>query len=235
MPQRTKLLRLQSNVEVLQTLLIAWVTGERGPGQLEQYRDLYFDVASDLVDAGYEDPNPHTSLEAFWSYCKLEKLDTYDARRLYVRELYSDTLLDLARRLKGGPEPRNWSKANSALEQELTPVRRQWLKAKKFLLTQPPDLENSVKESINSVESALRVLTRNPKGTLGQLVKDERIDQDIGRIVSQAYGLLSNRDFVRHGGTTDSTLRPEDAEFFLELAAISIYYLKIVLSDEHKG
>jgi hypothetical protein len=40
------------------------------------------------------------------------------------------------------------------------------------------------------------------------------------------YGLVSNKDFVRHGGTTEQNITKEDAEFFLNFSAISIQYLK---------
>ncbi len=39
------------------------------------------------------------------------------------------------------------------------------------------------------------------------------------------YGLVSNKDFVRHGGTTEQNITKADAEYFLNLSAISIQYL----------
>jgi hypothetical protein len=105
-------------------------------------------------------------------------------------------------------------------------VTHQWLKAKTYMYSKPPDFENSIKESINSVESALKILTGNSRSTLGQLVKGIDIDPDIRRILSQVYGLLSNKAFVRHGGTQAEYIGEEEAEFFLELAATSIVYLK---------
>ena len=41
------------------------------------------------------------------------------------------------------------------------------------------------------------------------------------------YGLVSNKDFVRHGGTENQDIDFYDAEFFLEFAGISIKYLRV--------
>ena len=98
-------------------------------------------------------------------------MKTYASRRVYVEELYADILLDLKRVQAHKGVPKNWTKANDALEDELTPVRAQWLKAKNFIFAPSPDFENSVKESINSVESCLMVLLNESTATLGKLVK----------------------------------------------------------------
>ena len=120
-------------IEEIQTLMIAYVTGERSNEQPSAYKELYDDVYLELEDAHYENPNPHKSLEVFWSYCKLQDMDTYASRRSYVREIYSDILLELKRIQRHIASPRNWKKANEALDDELSPVRTQWLKAKNFI------------------------------------------------------------------------------------------------------
>ncbi len=142
-----------------------------------------------------------------------------------IEELYADILLDLKRVQSHKAASKNWAKANEALEDELTPVRAQWLKAKNFIFAASPDFENSVKESINSVESCLMVLLDEPNATLGKLIKRAGLDQDIERLVSHAYGFASNRAFVRHGGTNLSSLGKEEAEFFLEFAGSAIVYI----------
>lgn len=209
----------------LQTLMVAHVTGSRTPGQSAEYRDLYADVTLGLEAAKYANPNPHKTLETLWAYCKLQNLDTYASRRLYIEELYADILLDLKRIQKHSPSSRNWAKANDALADELAPVRAQWLKAKNFIFAAAPDYENSIKESISAVESCLMVLLNRPNSTLGKIIKEAELDPDIERLISQAYGYASNRAFVRHGGTEPSTLGKAEAEFFLEFAASSIVYL----------
>jgi hypothetical protein len=218
-------IELGAKVMQVQTLMIAFVTGGRTPDQPQEYRDLYADVSLGLEDAKYANPNPHKSLEVFWAFSKLQKLSTYSERRLYVDQLYADVLIDLKRIQRHAPSPRNWKKANDALSDELTPVRAQWLKAKNFIYVAAPDFENSIKESISSVESCLMILLNEPSGTLGKIIKRADLDPDIERLVSQAYGHASNRDFVRHGGTTPSTLSRIEAEFFLEFAASAIVYI----------
>lgn len=191
-----------------------------------RYSELYIEVDLELEELGYEHVNLHRSLHSIWSFSKTQGLATYDQRREYIRNLYEDILFDLNRKLAKEPDPKHWNTANEQLEDELEPIRTQWLKAKNYIYTTPPDFENSIKESINSIESLLMILLNRPGDTLGQMIKQPDIDEDIRRIISQVYGLVSNKDFVRHGGTQAQVINEEDAEFFLELSAISIVYLK---------
>ncbi|MFA7165628.1 MAG: hypothetical protein WC124_07290 [Desulfoplanes sp.] len=217
---------LRTKIESIQSLMIAFVTDVREDSQPREYVDLYADLYIDLEDTGYENPNQHKTLEIFWSYCKLKNMGTWADRRAYVQELYADIILDLTRAIKKGKDPRNWGKTNEALTDELAPVRIQWLKAKNFIYTSPPDFENSIKESINSIESTLKILLQEPKGTLGKLLNKTEIDKDIKSIISQAYGMVSNKDFVRHGGIESQNLNASEAEFFIEFSGIAIAYLK---------
>jgi hypothetical protein len=169
--------------------MIAYVTNGRDASQPAQYQGLYVQVAIELERADYPNPNQHRSLEAFWNHCKIKELNTYASRRTYVRELYADVLFDLERALYKAKDPQHWKKANDELDDKLVPIRQQWLKAKNYVYSNPPDYENSIKEAINSIESVLKVLTGDSKSTLGQLVKQVDIDPDIGKILSQAYGL----------------------------------------------
>lgn len=220
-----KAIELGAMVMNLQSLMIAYATDGRTSDQPKAYQELFRDVTIELEDAKYANPNPHNSLEVFYAFCKLQDMKTYASRRVYVEQLYSDVLLDLKRIQRHAPSSKNWRKANEALTDELTPVRTQWLKAKNFIYSTSPDFENSVKESINAIESSLMVLLNDPNGTLGKLIKQASLDPDIERIVSQAYGAISNKAFVRHGGTIESGLAKAEAEFFLEFSAISILYI----------
>ena len=213
-------------IESVQALMIAYVTGERADTQPAEYKELYYQLDVDLEELGYANPNPHRSLETFWSFCKLKEMNDYASRRTYVRELYADVSLDIERTIRKAKDPRKWKQANQELTDELTPIRQQWLKAKNYIYSTPPDFENSIKESINSVESTIKILTGDTNSTLGQLVKQVDIDPDIRRILSQVYGLLSNKAFIRHGGTEIENIGEVEAEFFLEFAAIAIVYLK---------
>ncbi len=227
-------IELGARIMDLQSLMVAFVTDGRTPDQPRAYRDLYAEVTISLEDAKYANPNPHKSLEVFWAFCRLQKLGTYADRRAYVDQLYADILLDLKRIQKHAPMPRNWTKANDALEDELAPIRTQWLKAKNFINAPTPDFENSIKESIGSVESCLMVLLNKPNGTLGKIIKRADLDPDIERLISQAYGYTSNKAFVRHGGTTASTLTRVEAEFFLEFSATCIVYITSKLKHARK-
>ena len=205
--------------------MAAFVTDGRTKEQPAEYRELFASVQIALEASKYAHPNPHKSLEVFWAFCKLEEMKTYASRRAYVEELYTDILLDLKRIQAHKPAPKNWAKANDALSDELSPVRAQWLKAKNFIVAATPDFENSVKESISSVESCLMILLKEPNGTLGKLIKRAGLDEHIERLISQAYGFASSKDFVRHGGTNESQLRKEEAEFFLEFSGSAIVYI----------
>jgi hypothetical protein len=78
------------------------------------------------------------------------------------------------------------------------------------------------------------VLLNEPNGTLGKIIKQANLDTDIERLVSQAYGAVSNKAFVRHGGTVASGLTKAEAEFFLEFAATSIVYITQKLKHEKR-
>jgi hypothetical protein len=215
-------LELGTQIQQLQALMIAFVTDGRTKEQPAEYRELFASIQIGLEVAKYPHPNPHKSLEVFWAFCKLQEMKTYASRRAYVEELYADILLDLKRIQAHKAAPKNWGKANDALADELSPVRVQWLKAKNFIVAASPDFENSVKESISSIESCLMILLKEPNGTLDKLIKRAGLDEDIERLISQAYGFASNKDFVRHGGTNASQLGKEKAEFFLEFSGSAI-------------
>jgi hypothetical protein len=216
---------LKKKIAQLQGLMTAYSTDGRRPEQPHEYEELYREVALDLEDAKYGNPNPYKSLEVFYGYVRSEELKTYASRRTCISKLYEDLLLELSRAERQEKPSKVWAKANDALEDELALVRVQWLKARNFIQSNTPDFENSVKESISCVESTLRILLQQPKATLGNLLKEANLDSDIERLISQAYGYASNRDAVRHGGTKPSTLTKVEAEFFLELAGSSIAYI----------
>ena len=220
-----KALALAQKISELQTIMAAYATDGRTSDQPRAYRDLYAEVTIELEEAKYANPNPHKSLEVFYAHCKLQDMKTYVSRRAYVEDLYADVLLDLKRQQRHGATSKNWKKANDALEDQLSPIRKQWLKAKNFIYGSPPDYENSIKESISAVESCLMVLLDQPTGTLGKLIKQANLDPDIERLISHAYGFASNKAFVRHGGTCESSLTKAEAEFFLEFSASSIIYI----------
>ncbi len=217
-----KLEVLESAIREIQSIMLDYATDGRTDDQPQQYQELYIDLDLLLEDAGYSNPNPYKTIEQFWKDCG----GTWAERRELVGNIYADILFDIGRKKKKLKEPRNWKKANDSLIDKLSPVRSQWLKAKNYIDSSPPDYENSIKESVNSIESCLMIMLNQPKGTLGKMIKIKDIDADIGKIISQAYGLCSNKDFVRHGGTQNQSIGKFEAEFFLDFAASSIIYLK---------
>jgi len=217
--------KLIQDIETLQGLMVAYVTNGREDEQPKEYKTIYLKVHFALEDMNYSDPNKYRTLEEFWGFCKSE-FSSYAERRAYTEEIYDDVIIDLCRKLVNKPEPKKWRVTNELLTDNLEPIRRQWLKAKNFLLSDKPDFENCIKEATNSVESALQILLEELGVSLGRTIKKSNVDNDIKKIISQMYGFVSNKDFVRHGGTKNQNLDFYDAEFFLELAGISIKYLK---------
>ncbi len=204
--------------------MVGYVTNGRTEEQPKTYKSLYIDLSLNLEELGYENPNIFKTLEEFWGFCKL-KIHSYAERRAFVNEIYGDVVFDMERKLRKEPDPKEWVKTNELFTDNLNPIRRQWLKSKNFLNGLEPDFENCIKESTNSIESTLQILLEKPGESLGQLIKNMDIDSDIKRLITKMYGLVSNKDFVRHGGTSIQDIKKSDAEFFLNFSSITIQYL----------
>ena len=201
--------------------MLAYATDGRTEDQPRKYQELYIDLDVLIENAGYSNPNPYKTIELFWKDCG----GTWAERRELVGNIYADLLFDVGRKKRKQKEPRNWKDANDALTDELASVRMQWLKAKNFIFASPPDFENSIKESVNTIESTLMILLNQPDRTLGKLIKTAGLDPDIEKLVSKAYGLASNKDFVRHGGVANQNISQIEAKFFLAFAASAIVYI----------
>lgn len=218
---------LERAITGIKSIMLAYATDGRSDEQPQQYQDAYIDLDLLIEEAGYSNPNSYKTIEQFWKACG----GTWASRLELIGDIYADLLFDIGRKKKKLKEPRNWKNANDVLTDKLFPIRSQWLKAKNFIFTLPPDYENSIKESVNSIESCLMILLSQPKGTLGKLIKNQKIDTDIGKIISQVYGLCSNKDFVRHGGIQNQSIGKFEAEFFLDFAASAIIYIIGKLSE----
>lgn len=175
---------LQTRIESIQSLMLAFVTNAREDSQPRESIGLYNDLYFDFKELCYENPGPHKTLEVFWEYCKFQKMGTWSERRAYVQELYTDIFLALTRSIRSGANTRNWGKTNKLLTDELYPVRAQWQKARKFIYSTHHDYENYIKESINSIESTLKILLHEPKGSLGKLLNKIELDKDIKNMIS---------------------------------------------------
>lgn len=220
--QNHKLKLLEEKISEIKAVMQAYATDGRNEKQPQQYHDLYLDLDVMLEESEYKNPNKFKTIESFWENCD----GKWAERRSFISNIYSDLLIDIGRKRRKIKNLQHWEQVEKLLRDELGPVRMQWLKAKNYIYSNPPDFENSIKEAINSIESTLKILLKQPSGTLGQLIKNEIFDSDISRLVSQAYGLVSNKDFVRHGGTKQQIIHEGEAEFFLEFSAVAILYLK---------
>ena len=93
-----------------------------------------------------------------------------------------------------------------------------------------PDVRNSIKESISAVESAAKVLTNNPKATLGdalkRIEKHAPVHSAMKEAFSKLYGYTSDAGGIRHAMMTDSSVTKEDARFLLISCSAFINYLK---------
>lgn len=92
-----------------------------------------------------------------------------------------------------------------------------------------PDYVNSIKESISAVESISRIITNDPKATLGKTLKaiDEKIllHPALKKGFMAIYGYTSDEDGIRHSMLKDPNLDFEDAKYMLVSCSAFINYL----------
>jgi hypothetical protein len=92
-----------------------------------------------------------------------------------------------------------------------------------------PDYRNSIKESISGVEALCRLITGDPKATLGQAIKQIKTKVAIHPAMEKAfdslYGYTSNEGGIRHALLEDPNLKFEDAKFMLVSCSAFINYL----------
>lgn len=92
-----------------------------------------------------------------------------------------------------------------------------------------PDYRNSIKESISAVETMSRLITGDPKATLGEAIKKIKAKVELHPALEQAfnnlYGYTSDKDGVRHSLMKDANLKFEDAKYMLVTCSAFISYL----------
>lgn len=91
------------------------------------------------------------------------------------------------------------------------------------------DFDNSIKESISSVEAMCQILTKNSKATLGDALKllKDKIHPAMKGAFEKLYGYTSDANGIRHAnglGEGDSTF--EEAKYMLISCSAFINYLK---------
>lgn len=96
-----------------------------------------------------------------------------------------------------------------------------------------PDYRNSIKESISAVESIARIITKNPKATLGDalkaLEKSIKLHGSLKEGFLKLYGYTSDESGIRHSMLEEPNLGIEDAKYFLLVCTSFINYLKTKL------
>lgn len=97
------------------------------------------------------------------------------------------------------------------------------------LLYKTKDYDNSIKESISSVESICQILTSNDKATLGDALKllKDKIHPAMKSAFEKLYGYTSDANGIRHAnglGEGNSTF--EEAKYMLISCSAFVNYLK---------
>lgn len=96
------------------------------------------------------------------------------------------------------------------------------------------DFDNSIKESILSVEAMCQILTKNSKATLGDALKllKDKIHPAMKSAFEKLYGYTSDTNGIRHAnglGEGNSTF--EEAKYMLISCSAFVNYLKEILKE----
>ena len=93
-----------------------------------------------------------------------------------------------------------------------------------------PDYRNSIKESISAVESMARIVSENPKATLGDALKaiEKRgsLHHALKDGFSKLYGYTSDEGGIRHAMLDEPNLNAADARYFMLSCTSFVNYLK---------
>ncbi len=119
-----------------------------------------------------------------------------------------------------------------AMDSPIKEVNKQLKRALELLSNRKnPDYKNSIKESISAVETLCKIISENPKASLGdalsKLEKSGKIKVHGALQVAftSLYGYTSNADGIRHALMEESSLDQEDALFMLTSCSAFINYL----------
>lgn len=89
-----------------------------------------------------------------------------------------------------------------------------------------PDLRNAIKEAISAVESACKIVSGNPKATLGQALKQiPDLPGQMQEAFSKLYGYSSNANGIRHALMDEPKLTKAEAKFMIVACASFSNYL----------
>ncbi len=96
-----------------------------------------------------------------------------------------------------------------------------------------PDYRNSIKESISAVESVARTISKSPKATLGEALKELEKDGKVHPALKEGflklYGYTSDEQGIRHAMLEEPNITQADARFMLLSCTSFVNYLKAQL------
>ncbi|MFH1639482.1 MAG: hypothetical protein ABIB93_04115 [Chloroflexota bacterium] len=106
----------------------------------------------------------------------------------------------------------------------------QFEKALKALNVRPnSDVENCVKDAVSAIESVGRIITKDDKALLSDIVKDLAkkgiIPKPLDEAIQKVYAYRGNEPGVAHGLVGESKVTIDEAEFILAMSAAIIIYL----------
>jgi hypothetical protein len=82
-----------------------------------------------------------------------------------------------------------------------------------------PDYRNSIKEAISAVESAAKVISGNPKATLGDALKaindKMTLHPALREAMNRLYGYTSDEGGIRHALLEESNIDEAEAKFMI--------------------
>ncbi|WP_276756137.1 AbiJ-NTD4 domain-containing protein [Pseudoalteromonas marina] len=99
-----------------------------------------------------------------------------------------------------------------------------------------PDYRNSIKESISAVESLCKIITDDPKSTLGaalkKIEKKHQLHPAFKSALSSLYGFTNDSGGIRHALLEEDTTSYSDAKFMLVSCSAFVNYLLGKISEE---
>lgn len=103
-------------------------------------------------------------------------------------------------------------------------------KAIKALNMRPdPDVENCVKDAVSAIESVGRIIMKDEKALLSDIVKEMAkkgiIPKPLDQVIQKIYAYRGSEPGVAHGLVGPSKVTIDEAEFVLAMAAAIIIYL----------
>jgi hypothetical protein len=101
-----------------------------------------------------------------------------------------------------------------------------------------PDFRNSIKESISAVEAMCRLITGDPKATLGKALKNLRdsgvqLHPTLESAWSKLYGYSSDEGGIRHALSDEGSITYADAQYMLVSCSAFVSYL--IALQQQKG